>query len=70
LGTDCQPPDAIARAITETLAARQRFADERMGLESLELVERRQRRVLVVEMNDESDGNQPVIVMVQKGTSR
>ncbi len=37
-----------------------------MGLEALELVERRQRRILVVEMDDEADRDQPVVVMVEE----
>ena len=37
-----------------------------MCLEPLELVERRQGRVLIVEMNDETDGNEPVAVVIQE----
>ena len=44
-----------ARAVAEPLAALERRADGRMRLEALELVVRRQVRVLVVEMDDEAD---------------
>ena len=59
-----------ARAIGEALAAFERCADQRVGLEALEFVERRQRRVLVVEMDDEADRDQPIVVMVFERAAR
>ncbi len=44
-----------ARALGEPLAALEGVADQRMGLEALELLERRQIRVVVVEMHHEAD---------------
>ena len=40
-----------------------------MGLEPLEFLERRQSRVLVVEMHDEADRNQVVVEMVEQGAA-
>src|SRR5580698_7077704 len=37
-----------------------------MGLEALEFVERRQRRIGVVEMDDEADGDEIVVIMVEE----
>ena len=40
-----------------------------MGLEALELVERRQIGIVVVEMHDEADRDLVVIVMVEEGAA-
>ncbi len=45
------------------------WRDHRMRLEALELLERRKRRVLVVEMDDEADRHQ-VLAVSDRGTSR
>src|SRR4051795_12923974 len=37
-----------------------------MGLETLELVERRQIRIVVVEMHHKADGNEIVVVMIEE----
>jgi len=37
-----------------------------MGLETLEFVEWRQIRIVVIEMHDETDGHQIVVVVVQE----
>ena len=58
-----------ARAIGEPLAALEHGADRRMGLEALELVERRQIRIVVVEMHDEADRDLVVIVMIEEGAA-
>ena len=44
-----------ARAVADALAAGESIADQRMRLETLKLVERRQIRIFVVEMDDEAD---------------
>ena len=40
-----------------------------MGLEALELVERRQIGIVVVEMHDEADNDLVVVVMVEERTA-
>src|SRR5262249_56670037 len=54
------------RAIGEALTAREGSPHQRMRLEPLELLERRQIRVLVVEVNDEADRNQIFIEMIKE----
>ncbi len=53
-------------AIGEPLAAFQQRADQRMGLEALELLERRQIRVGVVEVDDEADRHQIVAEVIEE----
>ena len=55
-----------ARAIGEPLAALEGAADQRMGLEALEFVERRQIRIRVVEMHDEADRHQVVVEVIEE----
>ncbi len=37
-----------------------------MSLEALEFIERRQRRVRIIEVHDEADRDQPVVVMIKE----
>ena len=55
-----------ARAIGKPLAAFEQRADRRMGLEALEFVERRQIRIVVIEMHDEADRHQIVVVVIEE----
>src|SRR5580704_18706679 len=55
-----------AGAVADALAARKRVADQRMGLEALEFLEWRQIRILVIEMNDEADGNQIIVEVIKE----
>ena len=55
-----------ARAIGEALAAGEGVAHQRMRLEALELVERRQVRVRVVEVHDEADRHQVVVEVIEE----
>lgn len=54
------------RAIGDALAALQVPADRRMGLEALELLERTQPRVAVVQPDDEADGDLAAFGVVQE----
>ena len=58
-----------ARAVGQAFAALEHVADHRMGLELLELVEWRERRVGIVEMHDEADRHQVVAVVVEERTA-
>src|SRR3546814_17021547 len=53
-----------ARAVGEALAALQEGAERRMGLVTLELAERIQVGILVVEADGEPDGNRVVLQVV------
>ena len=55
-----------ARAIGQALAAFERVADQRMGLEALEFLERRQIRIRVVEVHDEADRHQIVVEVIEE----
>src|SRR5271155_5346384 len=55
-----------ARAISYPFAPVEGPAHERMGLEALKLVERRERRVLIVEMDHKPDRDEPVAVVIEK----
>ena len=55
-----------ARAVGQALAALEGAADQRMGLEALEFLERRQIRIGVVEMDDEADRNQIVVEVIEE----
>src|ERR1019366_1809641 len=55
-----------ARAVGEPFAAFEQGADRRMGLEALEFIERRQIRVVVIEMHDETDRHQIIIVVIEE----
>ena len=57
------------RAVGDPSAALEKRADRRMRLEALELLERVQKRVLVVEPDYKSDGHLPVFQVVQKGAA-
>ena len=58
-----------ARAVADALAAGESIADQRMRLEALELVERRQIGVLVVEVDDEADRDEIVPEVIEKRTA-
>src|SRR5262249_27432222 len=58
-----------ARAIGDALAAFEERADLGMLLEALELVEGREERVLVIEMNDEADRHEPLAEMIHEGAA-
>ena len=58
-----------ARTVGQALAALQVLGDLGMGLEALELVERREVRILVLKVNHEADGNQVVAEMVHEGAA-
>src|SRR5208337_5613547 len=51
-------------AVGETLAACEGLRDLRVGLEPLEFVKWRERRVRIVEMNDEADRHQTVAAVI------
>ena len=55
-----------ARAVAEPLAAREGVANERMRLEALEFLERRQIRVGVIQMHDEARRHQIVAVVIDE----
>ena len=55
-----------ARAVGQPLAAFEQGADRGMGLEALEFVERRQIRIVVIEMHDETDRHQIVVVVIEE----
>ena len=55
-----------AGAVADALAAGESVADERMRLEALEFLERRQIRVVVIEMDDEADRNQIVVEVIEE----
>src|SRR5690606_1042349 len=58
-----------ACAVGDALGALERVANGRMGLEALELLERREIRVLVVQMDHEADGDLIVLEMVEERTA-
>ena len=55
-----------ARAVADALAAGESVADQRMRLETLEFVERRQIRIVVVEVDDETDRHEIVAEMIEE----
>src|SRR5690349_14998792 len=55
------------RAVGDAATALKILADVRVQLEALELVERRQMRVVVVKPDDEADGDLVVLHMVHPG---
>src|SRR5579863_10303123 len=55
-----------ARAVTYPLAACEGVAHQRMCFEPLEFFERREVRILVVEVDDEADRNKIVAVVIEK----
>ena len=55
-----------ARAVGDALAALEHVADGGMRLEALELLERRQIRVLVVEVDDEADRHEVLAVVIEE----
>ena len=55
-----------ARAVGDALAALEGVADQRMGLEALEFLERRQIRIVVVEVHDEADRHQVVVEVIEE----
>ena len=55
-----------ARAIGEPLAAVERVAHERMRLEALEFLERRQIRIRIIQMHDEPDRHQIVVEVIKE----
>ncbi len=55
-----------ARAVAEPLAALEQVADRGMGLEALEFIERRQIRVVVIEMHDEADRHQIIVIVIKE----
>ena len=55
-----------ARAVANALAARERVAHQRMGLEALEFLERREVRIVVVEMHDKTDRHQIVAEVIEE----
>ena len=58
-----------ARAVADALAGGESIAHQRMRLETLELVERRQIRILVVEVDDEADRHEIVREVIDKRTA-
>src|SRR5690606_26503079 len=55
-----------ARAVGEPLAALERLPDLRMRLEALELLERRDVGVLVIQVDDEADRNLVVFEVIEE----
>ncbi len=55
-----------ARPVADALAAREGVAHQRVGLEALEFLERRQIGIIVIEMNNESDRHQVVVIVIEK----
>src|SRR5262245_23849431 len=55
-----------ARAVREPLGAIESCAQQRMGLEALELLVRREVRIFVIEMDHEADRNEPVVEMIKE----
>ena len=55
-----------ARAVSYPLSPGKGRPHHRMGLEPLKLVERRERRIFVVEMHDESHRNHSIAVMIDE----
>ena len=55
-----------ARAIGDPLAAVERVAHQRMRLEALEFLERREIRIRVVEVHDEADRHQIVVEVIEE----
>ena len=55
-----------ARAVAEPLATLEQVADRGMGLEALELIERRQVWIVIIEMHDEADRHQIVVIVVEE----
>ena len=58
-----------ARAVANPLAAGERVAHQRMGLEALEFLERRKIGILVIEVDDEADRNQIVVEVIEERTA-
>ena len=58
-----------ARAVGEALAALEGAAHQRMRLEALEFLERREVWIFVVEMHHEADGNEIVVEMIEERTA-
>ncbi len=58
-----------ARAVANPLAAGEGLAHQRMRLEALEFLERRQIGILVVKVDDEADRHQVVAEMIEKRTA-
>ena len=54
------------RAVGQALAARKQWRNGGMGLETLEFVKRRERRVGIVEMDDKPNRHQILAVMIQE----
>src|SRR5436305_9084884 len=57
------------RAIGKPLAAHEGVAHQRMGLEALKFLERREVRIFVVEMHHEANGNEIVVEMIEERTA-
>src|SRR3954454_1654911 len=55
-----------ACAVSQPLAALERAAHQRMGLESLEFLKRRKIRVLIIEMDHKAERNQVVVIVIEK----
>src|SRR5262249_16546634 len=55
-----------ARPIGDTLAALEGWADQRVLLETLEFLERRDVRVLVIEVHHKADGDLVVLQVIEK----
>src|SRR5689334_7982562 len=55
-----------ARTVGEALAALERRTDQRMLLEALEFLERRDVGIAVVEMHHEADNNLPVLQVIEE----
>jgi hypothetical protein len=55
-----------SRAIGEAFAALQHIADHRMLLEALEFVERRECRVLIIQVHHEADGDKIFVEMIEE----
>src|ERR1700693_4061594 len=54
------------RPVADAPASGEGVAHQRVGLEALEFLERREERILIVEMHHEADRYQPVVVMIKK----
>src|SRR5713101_6461576 len=58
-----------ARSIGEPFAAIECGAHQGMSLEPLEFIERRQIRILIIEMDHEADRNQVGVIVIEKGAA-
>src|ERR1700693_4087929 len=56
-------------AIGDPSAALKKGADRRVGLEALKLLERVQKRVLVIEPDHKPDGHLPLFQVIEKGAA-